>query len=267
VIAVSFIGYGALLLLPFRAGEVVRPALIRKRGHLSGWAAMGTVAAERIIDGLVLTLILLAALQVARPVEPLPDHIGSLEVPVALVPTAAYSALALFITAFVAIGLFWWRRAWARRLVDLTLGRVAPGLAARVNEALGRLADGLGFLPRASTTARFVAATVLYYALFAAAVQLLAWGVGLEHAQLAQACAIMGVLHLGVLVPGAPGYFGAFQISGYAGLAMYYSPAEVTGPGAAMVFFLYVLQVGVTLLSGAAGLVAEHVSAREALEA
>ncbi|AKT37128.1 lysylphosphatidylglycerol synthase transmembrane domain-containing protein [Chondromyces crocatus] len=265
VLTVSFIGYGALLLLPFRTGEVVRPALIRREGKLSGWAAMGTVAAERIIDGLVLSVILLVALQLAEPLSPLPDHIGDLAVPVAVIPVAAYGALAVFAAAFAAIGLFYWRRAWARHLVDATLGRLSPRLATRIAEILERLADGLGFLPRASVTARFLAATVLYYLLIAASIQLLVASVGLHPTDFARATAIMGVLHLGVLLPNAPGYFGAFQVSVYAGLAMYHPPAEVAGPGAAVVFLLYATQIGLTLLTAAAALLIEHLSPRDAL--
>ncbi|EYF02106.1 Hypothetical protein CAP_7446 [Chondromyces apiculatus DSM 436] len=261
VLTISFIGYGALLLLPFRTGEVVRPALIRKRENVSGWAAMGTVAAERIIDGLVLSLLLLAALWRAHPLEPLPDHIGDLAVPVAVIPVAAYSALAVFAGAFAAIGLFWWRRTWARHLVEATVGRVSPALAERIAGVLERLADGLGFFPRASVTARFLGATVLYYLLIAASVELLVWGAGLHPVDFTRATAIVGVLHLGVLLPNAPGYFGAFQVAVYAGLAMYYPPAEVAGPGAAVVFLLYATQVGLTLLTAAVALVVEHRSA------
>lgn len=267
VIGVSFIGYGALLLLPFRAGEVVRPAMIRERGKLSGWAVLGTVAAERVIDGLVLSGILLVALQAARPLSPLPDRIGDLEVPVALVPAAAYSALGVFALAFAAIGLFWWRRAWATRLIDATLGRVSTRLARRVAGAIGLLADGLGFLPRARVTARFFAATVLYNGMIAFAIQLLVQGAGLDSIDFFQACAIMGVLQLGVLLPNAPGYFGAFQISVYVGLAMYYPPATVMGAGAVAVFLMYTIQVGVTLLAAAVAFLVEHVSAREARDA
>ena len=37
--------------------EFVRPALLRKRGHISGSAVLGTVAVERIVDGLMVSLL------------------------------------------------------------------------------------------------------------------------------------------------------------------------------------------------------------------
>ena len=58
----------------------------------------------------------------------------------------------------------------------------------------------------------------------------------------------MGVLGLGIIVPGAPGYFGAFQTSVYAGLALYFADAVVLGSGSVFVFFLYVSQLGMMFL-------------------
>ncbi|HZO16424.1 MAG TPA: hypothetical protein VFB62_24285, partial [Polyangiaceae bacterium] len=46
----------------------------------------------------------------------------------------------------------------------------------------------------------------------------------------------------------APGYFGAYQFSVYAGLAMFYAEADVTGVGSAVVFALYVLHMGLPLV-------------------
>ncbi|HTV18076.1 MAG TPA: lysylphosphatidylglycerol synthase domain-containing protein, partial [Polyangiaceae bacterium] len=42
VFAASFVGFLAILLLPLRAGEVVRPVMVREQGRLSAWAAAGT---------------------------------------------------------------------------------------------------------------------------------------------------------------------------------------------------------------------------------
>src|SRR5690606_2938784 len=63
----SCVGYLAILVLPLRAGEVVRPVMIREREKLSAWAAMGTIGAERIVDGLTLCVMLFIALQVSTP--------------------------------------------------------------------------------------------------------------------------------------------------------------------------------------------------------
>ncbi|WP_437915642.1 lysylphosphatidylglycerol synthase domain-containing protein [Sorangium sp. So ce302] len=256
VVAVSFIGYGALVLMPFRTGEAVRPLLIRRRG-LSAWAAAGTVAAERIIDGLFLSALLLAGLALARPREPLPDRIGDLAVPAAAVPRAAYLALAVFGAAFVAIGVFYFRRAWARRATERVVGLVSTKLAGRLADAVERVASGLGFLPRLRYTAPFLLATAGYFLLNVWAMQIVAFGCGLLPIDFPRAAVLVGVLHLGVLLPNAPGYFGTFQMAVYAGLSLYLAPEVVMGPGSALVFSTYSLQVGLVVLLGAIALAVE----------
>lgn len=256
VLAVSFIGYGALILLPFRTGEAVRPLLIRNRG-LSAWAAAGTVAAERIIDGLFLSALLFAGLSLARPHEPLPDHIGDLRVPASAVPRAAWLSLCVFAAAFVVIGVFWFRRAWARRATERVVGIVSPRLAARLADMVERIASGLGFLPRLRYTLPFLLATAGYFLLNTWAIQILAYGCGIDSIDFARAAVIVGVLHIGVLLPNAPGYFGTFQMALYAGLALYLAPADVVGQGSLLVFLTYSLQVGLCVLLGGAALVIE----------
>ncbi|MET0596218.1 MAG: lysylphosphatidylglycerol synthase transmembrane domain-containing protein, partial [Polyangiaceae bacterium] len=86
IIAVSWIGFAAILLMPLRAGEFVRPYMIRQKGKVTMAAATGTIAAERIIDGLCLTVLLGICMQFSKPLDPLPDHIGKLQIPVAAVP-------------------------------------------------------------------------------------------------------------------------------------------------------------------------------------
>lgn len=267
VISVAWIGFAAVLLLPFRTGEAVRPVLIRRQGELSAWAATGTVGAERVIDGFCMSVMLLVALLASTPLAPLPSSIGALPIPAAIVPGAAYSALAVFGAAFLVMGVFYWRRALARSLTERVVGLVSQKLAAWLAERVEKVASGLSFLPRWRSSAPFLGLTVSYWLLNAAASWLLAWGAGFDRITYAQACVSMGVLALGILVPNAPGFFGAFQISIYAGLAMYFPAELVVGPGSAFVLLIYVCQVVITGAGAAIGLVWERTSVGEALDA
>src|SRR5687767_8910858 len=60
LLAISSVGFMAILALPARLGELVRPGLMRKRG-ISASSALGTVAVERIIDGLMISLFVFCA--------------------------------------------------------------------------------------------------------------------------------------------------------------------------------------------------------------
>jgi glycosyltransferase 2 family protein len=260
VLGVAFIGFLAIVALPFRTGEMVRPVLIKKRSDVSAWAAMGTVGAERVIDGLFLSTILFFALLLTTPLDPLPDRIGGLEVPVAVVPGAAYAALTLFFSAFIVMGVFYWRRAWARRMTELVVGAVSLRLAHWLADRVEQIAGGLSFLPRARYVLPFLVGTATYWTLAALGQLVLARACGIDSMTMGQSCVILGVLALGIMVPNAPGFFGAFQISIYAGLAMFFPAGIVIGPGSAFVSLLYVVQLSVMLVGSIVGAVSERLA-------
>ncbi|MBM4362346.1 MAG: flippase-like domain-containing protein [Deltaproteobacteria bacterium] len=266
VLAASFVGFAAIALLPLRTGEAVRPLLVRTR-ELSGWAATGTIAAERIIDGLFLSGMLLAGLFASRPLDPLPDHIGDLPISAAVVPTAAYAALALFAVAFLLMGLFYARRDVARSLTERVVGLVSPALARWLAARVEHVASGLGFLPNFAVTSRFVALTAVYWLVNSAASWLVGWGAGIDGFSYAEACVTTGVVALGILTPNAPGFFGAYQFSFYAALAVYYPRDVVVGPGAALVLLVYASQMGITLAFALLGAALDPGGTRAALTA
>lgn len=246
VFIASFIGFFAIVMLPLRAGEVVRALLIRERGRVSAWAAAGTLGAERIVDGLTSSVILFVALGLATPLDPLPEQLGDLPVPVALVPGAARLALLAFLVAFLLMIAFYVWEQPMRRLIGAVLSGVSPRLADAVAARIGKVAQGLRFLSNLRQSVPFVALTALYWLLNAACAWVLGWGVGLEQFSYAEACVVTGVLALGVLMPNAPGFFGAFQVALYAALAMFYPRERVLVEGAAFVFLVYLAQNVIT---------------------
>lgn len=257
ILLVNFLFFGASVTLPFRLAEAVRPALIREKDKLSAWAIMGSVAAERVVDGLFASLLLFGSLALAVPLDPLPDKIGDLPVPAALVPNAAYSAVALFGALFVTLLVFYLWRNWARRTTELVIGSVSPKFARWLADKVDHLADGLRFLPQLKYSVPFLLATASYWALHVIGTWILMRAAGLGGLEVAQAAAVVGVLALGMLVPNAPGFFGTFQISVYAGLAMYRPGADVIGAGSVAVFWLYVVQIGLCLVCGLVALLFE----------
>jgi glycosyltransferase 2 family protein len=248
VLSASFIGFLAILVLPLRAGEVVRPMLIRQQGRLSAWAAAGTLGAERIVDGFMLSAILFIALQLATPLDPLPERLGDLPIPVAIIPSAAYAALLVFSCALLVMLAFYKWKVATRRVLQWGLGGISPRLSDWVASRIEHLAAGLSFLSRWRQSVPFLLMTLVYWLLNAACTWLLAWGVGFAEFDAAQACVVMGVLALGVLMPNAPGFFGAFQFSLYAGLAVFYPREQVLAEGSAFVFLMYLAQALVTLV-------------------
>jgi hypothetical protein len=264
IMRISCVATVLITLLPLRLGEMARPAMLRERGKISGWALTAQVGAERIIDGVVFGVALLAGLALAPPHEPVPDHIGGLPVPAALVPRAAIVATAIFGVALAIMTVFYWRRAMARSLTERTLGLFSRRLADTVAGIIERTSDGLRFMTDLRHTGPYLAITLVSVVANVWAVQLLAVAVGMPSVGFAESSVILGVLAIGFALPNAPGFFGAIQLALYAGLALYVAPEMVTREGACFVFLYYVSYLGVVLLLALAALLVEYAAPESA---
>jgi hypothetical protein len=266
--AVSAVGFAAILLLPFRIGEIVRPYMIRTppgERDLSGGrpisltAATSSVVAERIIDGLYVSVVLAVALIVVPTVHPLPDKVVGLPVSVEHVRMSGFAMLGLFGTAFAVIAVFYFARSWAHRTTLAIVGKVSMGLAEKLAGLFEKFADGLHVLSRGRDAFWFLLETTAYWLLNALGMWLLAWGCGVVHADgtsptFGEACALMGMLSCAVLIPGPPGLLGVFQAGLYAGMTMYFPTPVVTVAGAAYVFLVYISQFITQMVLGGVGL-------------
>jgi hypothetical protein len=278
LLAVSAVGFAAILLMPFRLGEFVRPYLIRTQPDrrrpgepvITMTAATSSVVAERIIDGLYLSIVLALALMLVPTLHPLPDKVVGIPVSVAHVRLSGYAMLGLFCTAFATIAVFYFARSWAHRTTLAVLGKVSSRLAEKLAGLAEKFADGLHVFGRAGDAGGFFVETTLYWAINVLGMWLLAWGAGVVHADgsgptFGEACALMGMLGCAIFIPGPPGMLGVFQAGIYAGMTMFYPTGVVVGPGAAYVFLMYVSQVVFQLGAGAFGLILERGDLNRAL--
>ena len=251
VLGIGFLGYSAIFFAPLRMGELVRPYLMALDGDVGFTEATGTALAERVIDGLIVSLVLFAGLLFAHPISPLPHHLGGLPVPVQAIPGAAYTALVLFGGAFAAMGLFYFARVLARRVVHAILDVVSVKLALWVTRQIERLADSLRFLSSRSG-AWFLRDTTAYWLANSAAFWAALYACGIV-ATPAEVCLCVGVIGLGLLIPSGPGMFGTYQLASYAALAMFRPEEVVVTAGAAFVFLTYTVQLLSTLVSVGVG--------------
>jgi uncharacterized protein (TIRG00374 family) len=256
VLAVSWIGFAAILLMPFRIGEIVRPYMLREKGKLSMSSATGTVVAERVVDGLYLSIVLALALVLVPTIQPLPDRVVGLPISVAQVRTSGFVMLGVFTAAFITIAVFYFARSWAHRTTLAVFGLVSRRLGEKLAETAEKLANGLHFLGRGRDAGGFLVETTIYWGTNAFGMWLLAWGCGVVHADgspitFGEACALMGMLGCTILIPGPPGLLGVFQAGIYAGMTMYFPTSVVTTAGAAYVFLLYATQLLWTVGSAA----------------
>lgn len=279
LLVVSGIGFAAILLMPFRLGEIVRPYMIRtpaaKRGTnkaITLTAATSTVVAERIIDGLYLSIVLALALLFVPTIHPLPDKVVGIPVTVHHVRMSGYVMLLVFAAAFTTIGVYYFARSWAHKATLAVVGKVSMPLAEKLATMSEKFADGLHVFRRRDDALGFLFETSMYWGINALGMWLLAWGAGVTHADgtaptFGEACALMGMLGCAILIPGPPGLLGVFQAGVYAGMTMFFPTSIVTGPGAAYVFLMYASQVLFQLVLGAACLASERGGLRALEEA
>lgn len=123
LLAISSVGFMAILTLPVRLGEFVRPGLLGKGGYSTASAALGTVAVERVVDGLMISLLVFGACFARRGADA-PDW---------MMPTA-YGALAVFALALVFVVGAMRRPALTIRiaLAISLLPRISPRIAKKV---------------------------------------------------------------------------------------------------------------------------------------
>jgi hypothetical protein len=211
LLAISSVGFMAILALPARLGELVRPGLLRKGGYTTAAAALGTVAVERIVDGLIISLLVFFAFFA---------HHGPGS-PGWMMPTA-YGALGVFAAALVFL-VFAMRRPepTVRFCVALTLlPRFAPKLAAVIEHKVLDMIRGFAALKDARNLMLFLAWSIVYWGANGLGVWLLAHAFGLE-LSLVGAYATMGLLSVGISLPNSPGLVGQFQWFTLLGLSLY----------------------------------------------
>lgn len=263
IVAYAWVGFFAIMMLPLRMGEVVRPILLRREGNISGSAALGTIAAERVLDGLFVALLLAATLRfVHRP--PL-DGVSFSGIPVRMVVHYGYLTVAVFSAALFVLGFFLAARRLAERLTAMIVGVVSKRLAARLSRMVGDLADGLRSLPDPSLMGPFLLQTAIYWTVNALGMWLLGYGCGLPMNP-AQGFAVMGVLAMGILLPAGPGLFGPFQYSIFLALMLYFPEHDVRTKGSVYVFLMYVCQFVFTTIAGIGSLLWAHIDPRTALD-
>lgn len=259
LMAVSSVGFMAILVIPARLGELVRPALIRQKGHVSAAAALGTVAVERIIDGLMVSVLVFVSFMALKR----PDSPGW------MMPTA-YVALALFGVCLV--GLVFalrWTDWTVRTFLKVTLlQRFAPRLAARLDVKLRDLIRGFAVLRDRKNLAAFLAWTTVYWVANGMSCYVLARGMDLD-ITLVGTFGMMGLVMVGITLPNSPGMIGQYQWLTALGASLELGKAAVTdgtilyGEVLAYAIFLHAVQVIWYVGTGLAAVATRHVSFSE----
>jgi uncharacterized protein (TIRG00374 family) len=222
LLAISSVGFMAILALPARLGEFVRPGLLRRRG-ISASAALGTVAVERIVDGLIISLFVFFAFFAMRGPE----------APGWMMPTA-YAALGIFTVALVFI-VFAMRRPEATVKFCLTISllpRFAPKVAKVIEAKLFDMIRGFAVLRDVPNMTKFCIWTLVYWTANGLTVWVLARAFQIE-LSLIGGFAVMGLVGVGISLPNSPGLVGQYQWFTLLGMSLYLGPKVMAECGVA----------------------------------
>jgi hypothetical protein len=213
LVAFSFIGLGANAVLPARAGELLKIALVQRDSRAGFSSVIATVALERLFDLVALLALLALVLAGLRPSSLEGISVArSLEVVGALFFAATISALVFF--------------AFLVRWPGPTLGlcaricsRLPARLAAPIVRALETFTEGLDALRSIAIVLKSLALSAIVWALnvvtFVAVAAALGLQIGLEGGAL-----VVVAMAFAVALPQAPGYIGPFQVACEAALLL-----------------------------------------------
>jgi len=245
------IGFMALVIMPFRLGEVARPLLIAEKGKIRRSAAMASVVVERVVDGLAMAVVLIVALLFSTPSTD-PKNVVWARV-------GGLAVFGFFFVLLVFLVFAYLKRDLAVKVMNAVASPVSKKLAAKCADMLDAFIGGLKVVPDRKKVVLFFLLTAIYWGVNAGGMALLASGFGLS-LPLAAAFTVLGLLVVGVMIPAGPGMLGTFQGAVVFGMQLFFPGPAFEGAIQAYAWTLWAAQFGQQVLFGLVFLALGHVS-------
>lgn len=210
MLSVYLIGYMASMLLPLKAGDLLRPVLISGRGQVGLAAVLPSVVAEKLIDLLYMLLMLVVSLGL-MPVPPAVQRSGIL--------LAGLSVAALVVAWLVLMA---GRGAGVRARLTGWLPARAAGF---LDRQLVQAASGVAVMRRPGTAAWVVGYTALFWTITFSTLHIYLALLRIQAPWYAPLFVIM-VVNLGKALPSSPGAIGVAHAMYVVALAAFGVPRE-----------------------------------------
>jgi uncharacterized protein (TIRG00374 family) len=191
------IGMFAIFALPIRLGELVRPFMLKRDYGAKMSAGIGSVAAERVIDGLVVTLGFFVLTR------------SGVVLPLAMAH-AGLAALLVFVGAAVVLGIVLVGHEQGAALLRRLVSLASPRLAERLVGMLIAFADGLRALTQLRPLGAYLFFTFVFWFLNGLANYLLFFALGIPLA-LPVAFVLTALTVIALMLPAGPGMIGTVQ--------------------------------------------------------
>lgn len=251
IFVVASVGFFAILALPLRMGEFVRPILIAEPPHLRISQGLGTMAVERIFDGIFLSVTAFIVITSAQRRMEVPEWISA----------TGWIALILFLTALVVLVMALWQRDRAVSLCHAIFKIVSLKLADKAASLAHGIVDGFKVLPDFKRVFLFSLCTAGYWLLNIVALWFLAKGFYLD-LTFSGALGVMSLLGIGIMVPAGPGFIGNYELFAEGALRIYVQPAVLAKWGPAYIITSHAVNALWYILLGLLAMMSPLVSFR-----
>lgn len=204
--------------VPARAGEFARAFALSRSTRVSFPAAFASLAVDRMFDAVVVFGLMFAAMLDPR----FPSGVAIAGRPISHYAVGGVAVIFIALAGMYALVFFPER---ILSMYELTARRLIPRLESRGRAALLGLADGLSVLRMPSRFAAVLGWTLVHWLVNGLAFWIAFRAVGID-APFSAALFLQGIIAVGVAVPQAPGFFGAFEGFGRVGLGIYGIPED-----------------------------------------
>jgi uncharacterized protein (TIRG00374 family) len=232
LLLIGSVGFMAILALPVRLGEFVRPYFVTRERGVRMSAALGTVAVERIIDGLLISIVFFVSYLCSAGGRFTPElRLG------AWVSLLGF----LFLTAFLAFARVWTEQTIAFVLRVSLVQRFAPQRAHHLADKLRALISGFDVLADRRNFGIFLGQSVLYWSAGGFGMWILARQMGLP-ISLAASYTAMAFTGVVLSLPNSPGLVGQYHAAIKMALMAYLPASVVNARGMAYAIVLHGVQ-------------------------
>ena len=254
---IGAVGFMAMFLFPLRLGELVRPYLVKRaRPDVRMTQVLATVVVERVVDGLMVSLVLFGVLNWLPAADPAVENKLRL---------GALGALLVFAGVTVVLAGAVWQRKRTVRLIEVTFGLVSKKLAHKLTDLLDTFLVGLRALPSPTSFAWFLFLTAVYWAINGIGVWCMVQAFYLP-VDVVGSYAMMACVVVGMMIPNSPGNVGSFWYFLLMPAALYGIAAGST-QAIAFGITVWLLQLLQQTVFGAWFLLRGQVSLRRVIEA
>ncbi|MGD9162302.1 MAG: lysylphosphatidylglycerol synthase transmembrane domain-containing protein [Desulfobacteraceae bacterium] len=212
------IGFAANCVLPARLGEFVRANSLGQIEKISKSSALGTLVIERLFDGFTLLSMLLIGLLYAD----LPDD-------QAYILTSLRGSAILLFCAFIVIIFFIagfrYRADFFSKILEKLLFMFSMKIKNKILVVFDNFAFGLSPVRGVGLFCKSIFWTLLLWTFTLFQIQIIEASIGVKLPFIATFI-IIGILSVGVAVPSAPGFIGAYHLAAQYGFMLFGVSAE-----------------------------------------